>query len=214
MSISISASLGCSLIHSKPHEPNGRGKIERFFLTVRKRFLSTLDFDSVKDIDALNKQFFKWLDEDYLKKPHSSLNGLSPLDLFMSQVDRINVCSDPKELTEKFLLRKRRKISHDGTFTIDKTLYETKAKFAGMNMEIRYEPTWLETPFMPVYIYSDDKKVGEAIQVNFHDNAHMKRKGRPPSNSADKDFDITTVSLDDTPTEQTISFTQIMEEES
>lgn len=204
----VCASLGCSLIHSKPYEPNGRGKIERFFLTVRKRFLSTLDLSSVEDIDDLNKRLFKWLDEDYLKKPHSSLNGLTPLDYFMSQVDRIKTCGDPKELAEKFLLRKRRKVNHDGTFTIDNILYETKTNFAGMNMEIRYEPSWLEIPFMPVFIYADDKKVGEALQVNFHDNAHIKRKGRPPSiTDSDKSSD-TKVIFDDSPAEQTISFSQ------
>ncbi|MGB4644560.1 MAG: DDE-type integrase/transposase/recombinase, partial [Dictyoglomaceae bacterium] len=34
------ANIGCSLIHSKPFVASSRGKIERFFLTVRKRFLS------------------------------------------------------------------------------------------------------------------------------------------------------------------------------
>lgn len=208
----VCASLGCSLIHSKPHEPNGRGKIERFFSTVRSRFLSTLDLDKVKDIDDLNVKLFKWLDEDYLKKPHSSLKNLSPLDFFMSQIDRIKLCTDPKELADKFLLRQKRKVSHDGTFTINNILYETKAKFAGVSVEVRYEPAWLMIPFMPVYIYTDDKKVGEALQVNFHDNAHMKRRGRPTI-SSDKTDDIK-ISLDDTPAEQTISFAQMMKEES
>lgn len=208
----VCASLGCSLIHSRPYEPNSRGKVERLFLTVRKRFLSTLDMDSVKDIDVLNKRLFKWFDEDYHKKVHSSL-GMSPLDFFMSQVDRVKLCNDPKSLDEKFLLRKKRKVSHDGTFSIDNILFETKIKFAGMQVEIRYEPAWLESPFRPVFIYSDDKKVGEALQVNFHDNAHMKRKGRPPSSSTGIDNDIKKTFLDDPPVEQTISFTQMMEEE-
>jgi transposase InsO family protein len=208
----VCASLGCSLIHSRPYEPNSRGKVERLFLTVRKRFLSTLDMDSVKDIDVLNKRLFKWFDEDYHKKVHSSL-GMSPLDFFMSQVDRVKLCNDPKSLDEKFLLRKKRKVSHDGTFSIDNILFETKIKFAGMQVEIRYEPAWLESPFRPVFIYSDDKKVGEALQVNFHDNAHMKRKGRPPSSSTGIDNDIKNTPMDDPPVEQTISFTQMMEEE-
>jgi hypothetical protein len=168
--------------------------------------------DSVKDIDVLNKRLFKWFDEDYHKKVHSSL-GMSPLDFFMSQVDRVKLCNDPKSLDEKFLLRKKRKVSHDGTFSIDNILFETKIKFAGMQVEIRYEPAWLESPFRPVFIYSDDKKVGEALQVNFHDNAHMKRKGRPPSSSTGIDNDIKKTFLDDPPVEQTISFTQMMEEE-
>jgi hypothetical protein len=131
----------------------------------------------------------------------------------MSQIDRVKLCHDPKDLDEKFLLKKRRKVHHDGTFSIDNILYETKTKFAGMNMEVRYEPSWLKTPFKPVFIYSDDKKVGEALQVNFHDNAHMKRKGRPPSNSTSKAVDNNKDLLDNTPVEQTISFTELMEEE-
>ncbi len=35
------ASLGVVLIHSKPYQPQGRGKIERFLRTVRAQFLST-----------------------------------------------------------------------------------------------------------------------------------------------------------------------------
>ncbi len=58
------------------------------------------------------------LDEDYLKKPHSSLNGLSPLDYFMDQIDKIKLCHDPKDLDEKFLLKKRRKVNHNGTFAL------------------------------------------------------------------------------------------------
>ncbi|MCK7511408.1 MAG: DDE-type integrase/transposase/recombinase [Desulfobacterales bacterium] len=35
----ICASLGVALIHSKPYTPEGRGKIERFFRTIRGDFL-------------------------------------------------------------------------------------------------------------------------------------------------------------------------------
>jgi len=172
------ANIGCTLIHSKPFVSYSRGKIERFFLTVRERFLSKLDTDNVDSLEDLNLRYWKWLDEDYHKKPHSALNGLTPLDFFVSQVYRIKLCTDPVQTEEKFLLRIKRKVTHDGTFPINKILYETDIKFAGSRVEIRYDPQWLDIPFMPVLIYCEDKKVGEAMQVNFHDNAHMKRKGQ------------------------------------
>jgi len=218
------ASLGCSLIHSQVYVPNGRGKIERFFLTVRKRFLSVLDTDKIKGIDDLNNKFWQWLDADYNKKKHSALEGLSPLDFFMLQVDRIKLCTDIKALDEKFLLRAKRKVAHDGTISIDKALFETKMKFAGMHVQVRYEPSMLLTSSSPVLIYVDDKKVGVAKRVNFHDNAHMKRRGRPTSSST-KAVDSNSSSIDDAknttydnllaglPLEQTISFTQMMNEE-
>lgn len=218
------ASLGCSLIHSQVYVPNGRGKIERFFLTVRKRFLSLLDTDKIKGIDDLNNKFWQWLDADYNKKKHSALEGLSPLDFFMLQVDRIKLCTDTKALDEKFLLRAKRKVAHDGTISIDKALFETKMKFAIMHVQVRYEPSMLLTSSSPVLIYVDDKKVGVAKRVNFHDNAHMKRRGRPTSSST-KAVDSNSSSIDDAknttydnllaglPLEQTISFTQMMNEE-
>jgi len=210
------ASIGCSLIHSKPFVPTSRGKIERFFLTVRERFLSQLDMNEIKSLDALNLRFWKWLDEDYHKKPHSSLNGLTPLDFFMSQISRVKLCTDPAQLEEKFLLRIKRKVNHDGTFTINNILYETNIKFAGQRVEVRYDPQWLDIPFMPVFIYHEDKKVGEAVQVNFHDNAHMKRRGRPKNSELivdlqDNEVSVKPVNIPET--KQTISFKTIMKGE-
>jgi putative transposase len=210
------ANIGCSLIHSKPFVANSRGKIERFFLTVRKRFLSQLDMNEIKSLEDLNLRFWEWLDEDYHKKPHSSLNGLTPLDFFMSQISRTKICTDPAQLEEKLLLRVKRKVNHDGTFTINNILYETNIKFAGQRIEVRYDPQWLDIPFMPVFIYHEDKKVGEAVQVNFHDNAHMKRKGRPKNSELTVDLQDNEVSVKPTnipETKQTISFKTIMKGE-
>lgn len=207
------AGIGCTLIHAKPFSPNEKGKIERFFLTVRKRFLSVLNPENFKNIDDLNCKFFKWLDEDYQRKPHSSLNNISPLDVFMSQVSRINVISNPAKLNEKFLLRIKRKINHDATFTIGKIMFETDMKFAGSKIEIRYDPKWIEGFNTPVLIFMDDKKVGEGRRINFHDNAHMKRRGRPSSliesdiNQCGNSDEITDVSNEP---EQNISFSDIM----
>ena len=192
---------------------HSRGKVERFFLTVRKRFLSKLDINNIKSLEDLNLRFWKWLDEDYHKKPHSSLDGLTPLDFFMSQITRVKLCTDPAQMEEKFLLRIKRKVNHDGTFPINNILYETDIKFAGSKVEVRYDPQWLDVPFMPVLIYHEDKKVGEAIQVNFHDNAHMKRKGRPkgPELTVDLQSSEVSVSTNILKPKQTISFKTIME---
>ena len=50
----ICASLGCTLLHSQPFVPQGRGKVERMFNTVRMRFLSNLNPADIKDIDLKN----------------------------------------------------------------------------------------------------------------------------------------------------------------
>lgn len=173
----LCASLGTTLIHSKPYVPNGRGKIERFFRTVRTRFLSKLDINEISNIDVLNEQFTKWLNEDYQNKPHSALNNSSPLEHFMSNLSKLNLPVDSNILKENFFIRIKRKVKHDATLSIDKILYETDSHFSNSQVEIRYEPEWIGNLSHPLLIFKDDKKIGEARLVNFQDNSHRKRRG-------------------------------------
>jgi putative transposase len=172
----ICASLGCTLLHSQPFVPQGRGKVERMFNTVRMRFLSNLNPNTIKDLDDLNQRFFKWLEDDYKRKAHKGLNGLSPHDVFMSQVSKLKLVTDIERTNENFLLRITRKIQPDATTQIENILYETDSKFSGKRVEIRYEPEWLNDVTKALCIYEDGKKTGEARVVRFHDNAHAKRR--------------------------------------
>jgi hypothetical protein len=140
------------------------------------RFLSTLDPDSIKDLDSLNQRYFKWLEEDYTRKAHAGLNGKSPHDVFMSQVSNLKLVKDINLLNENFLLRVSRKIQHDATTQVENVLYETDPRFIGKRVEIRYEPEWINDVTKALPIYDDNKKVGEAKMVRFHDNSHVKRR--------------------------------------
>ena len=172
----ICASLGCTLLHSQPFEPQGRGKIERMFGTVRMRFLSTLDPNIIKDLDSLNQRYFKWLEEDYIRKAHSGLNGQSPHEVFMSQISNLKLVKDINLVNENFLLRVSRKIQHDATTQVDNVLYETDTRFVNKRVEIRYEPEWIGDITKTLPIYDDGKKIGEAKMVRYHDNSHVKRR--------------------------------------
>jgi len=172
----ICASLGCTLIHSQPFVPRGRGKVERFFKTVRMRFLSTLDTSKLKSLDELNAKYFKWLEEDYKRKAHSELKGLSPHDVLMSQVENMRIFTDTRVLDEAFLYRVSRKVQHDATIQLDNILYETEPCYAGKRLEIRYLPEWVGDAQRQLPLYYDGKKIGDAWMVRFHDNARAKRK--------------------------------------
>lgn len=172
----VCAGLGCSLIHAQPFTPNSKGKIERFFQTVRQRFLNRINPAEIKCLQELNLLFWEWLENDYHRKIHSALN-MSPIDLYMSQVDQVNIFSDPSLLEEHFLLRVNRKVNHDATLSVDTILYETEQGLANSRVEVRYDPEWLSNPSRPLLLFKDGSKVSEARQVNFHDNAHVKRRG-------------------------------------
>jgi len=128
--------------------------------------------------------YFKWLEEDYTRKAHSELSGLSPHDVLMSQVENLRLPTNRKIIDEVFFYRVSRKVQHDATIQIGNVLYETDPCFSGKRMEVRYEPEWIgdETKRLP--LYHDGKKSGETWMVRFHDNARAKRKF--PGNRASK----------------------------
>ncbi len=177
----LCAGLGCSLIHTEPFTPSAKGKIERFFHTVRQRFLARLNPAVLKSIDELNLRFWQWLEEDYQRKTHSTIN-MSPLDFFVSQAHLVTLLPDPGLMEEFFLLRVNRKVNHDATLSVETVLYETDQSLACSRVEVRYDPEWLSNSSRPLLLYRDGLKVGEARQVNFYDNSKVKRRGpgRPP----------------------------------
>src|SRR6266851_5146294 len=79
------AVLGIKLTHSTPGRPQGRGKIERLFLTVREQFLVEITGDAaasgrrhVTGIAELNRLFTAWAETVYHQRVHSE-TGQAPL---------------------------------------------------------------------------------------------------------------------------------------
>jgi putative transposase len=71
------ATLGIKLTHSTPGRPQGRGKIERFFRTVRDQFLVELGDPAaeIADLAALNRLFTAWVETVYHPAIHSPDRG-------------------------------------------------------------------------------------------------------------------------------------------
>ena len=81
------AILGITLTHSKPGQPAGRGKIEKFFRTVREQFLVELAapgaLAAVEDLVRLNELFAGWVETVYHARVHSE-TGQKPLERFLA----------------------------------------------------------------------------------------------------------------------------------
>ena len=57
----VCAKLGIALIHARPWQPAGKGKIERFFRTLRAAWLERLDADATSSLEALRRFFQSWI---------------------------------------------------------------------------------------------------------------------------------------------------------
>ena len=128
----ITASLGIALIHSTPYQPEGRGKCERWFRTVREQFLSLWRGD---DLGALNEAFQSWLQQSYHPKVHSVTNQ-SPLERFSSHLECLR--PTPSHLEDYFRKRTLRIVAKDRTVALNGRLYEAPIALISKKVALLY----------------------------------------------------------------------------
>jgi putative transposase len=135
------ASLGIVLTHSKPGQPAGRGKIERFFRTVREQFLVELGVDGVSraidDLVQLNELFTAWVETVYHARIHSE-TGDTPLARFLAAGPP--ALPTPAQLHEAFLWSERRTVTKTATISLHGNSYEVDAALVGRRVEVVFDP--------------------------------------------------------------------------
>lgn len=172
----LCANLGVTLSHHGVGLAHQKGKIERFFRTVRLRFISTLKSADLEDIGQLNGKFEKWLLDDYQKRPHEGISGETPLDFFLKQAEHVELVTDLAEFNKKLLLSAKRTVNKDATLNFCGSLYETDMSFAGERVEVKYDPD-AAGGINELFLYRDGVPIGAARLVNFVENAGRKRAG-------------------------------------
>ena len=176
------ASLGIRLTHSKPRQPAGRGKIERFFRTVREQFLVELTApgaaDGVGDLGRLNELFAGWVETVYHQRVHTE-TGQRPLERFLAPGPP--VLPTPAMLREAFLWSARRTVTKTATFCLQANTYEVDAALVGRRIEVVFDPfdlTALEVRFQgrPMGM-----AVAHKISRHVHAGAHPDTTPAPPA---------------------------------
>lgn len=165
--------LGIPLIHSRVGAPQSRGKIERFFRSLRDQFLRPLDRDSIKSIEDLNTRFHTWLESDYHRAPHRGLSGKTPLEQWCEEAHHIISLSPTVNLDEVFMHESIRRVYNDCTFTVDRVLYEVPSVLKGKNIKIRFNP-FLPAPKLEVLLGTTS--YGVARRVDLYANTRVKRQ--------------------------------------
>lgn len=130
----ITASLGIALVHSKPYQPQGRGKVERFFRTVRADFLPAL---GAKTLGDLNLALDGWLRDVYHNREHSS-TGQTPLGRYAAHCECVR--SAPKDLPDHFRQQARRRVAKDRTVALQGRLFEAPVALIGKQITVFYHP--------------------------------------------------------------------------
>jgi putative transposase len=136
----IAASLGILITHTPPYQPQGRGKIERFFRTVREGFLANLDQRSLS-LEELNERLWTWIDQIYHRTEHDSL-GTTPLLRWQRDIERVRQLPPSTDLHRLFFYRVDRLVRRDSTFRLHGQFYEVPAQLGlgGETIEVRFDP--------------------------------------------------------------------------
>lgn len=135
----MAASIGILIIHTPPFQPEGRGKIERFFRSVREQFLASLEPTSLHSLGQLNEHFWHWLENTYHCREHSSLNT-TPLSRWQRDIAQVRQLPPATDLRRLFLHRTDRLVRRDSTFLLIGTFFEAPPDLAGQRIEVRYDP--------------------------------------------------------------------------
>jgi transposase InsO family protein len=170
------ASIHTALIHCTPYYLEGkRGKIERWFKTVRSCFLPCLK--TVHSLNDLNECFDIWLQNEYNRGIHSALyDGETPLSAFLKKIEgrmrRLPKHIDPAEL---FFRKETRLVAKDATFRFNNRLYETHEEYIGKKITIAFDQ---DDPSHMVKVYDGACFVNCATPIDYFTNSRSKRKDR------------------------------------
>lgn len=136
----VCAKLGVALIHARPYQPQGKGKQERFFRTVRSQLLPTLSEADTASLQALNRRLWAWVETEYHHNPHRGLDGDTPLDRWAGA--RAPRLPEPDlDLDALFLFEAKRRVQRDHTVSLNGTVFEVDAALVGQTVTLRYDPS-------------------------------------------------------------------------
>ena len=161
----ICASLAIALIHSKPYQPQGRGKIERFFRTVRGQFLTGFKGQTLNE---LNEAFDGWLSNIYHQRKHSSTKQ-TPIERFAVNLQCLRAA--PDNLHDYFRMVARRKVNKDRSITLNGRLYEAPVALIAKRVELLYH----HSQHQQVEIKYQNKSFGMLVPINLNVNCRIKR---------------------------------------
>ncbi len=168
------AVLGIRLVHAAPRAATTKGKIERFFRSVRGRFLVELEARAEPvGLDELNRLFQAWVEQDYHRREHTE-TGATPLDRFAAAGPVTPPAAE--QLREAFLWCQTRK-AHKRTAIVELlgNRYEVDPQLANRRCELLFDPFELDR----IEVRYGGQPFGLAVPVEIHRRVHPSAAKEP-----------------------------------
>lgn len=133
----VCANLGIHLIHTPPGKPRGRGKVERYFRSVRDGYLEG-EKPPAHTLTGINEGFHKWLSL-YHKRIHTSL-GCSPLQKRLSRPSCCRQLPETVDIEPLFRMKRRCRVYLNNTIRFKKRVFEVPDALPGERLDIWFMP--------------------------------------------------------------------------
>ena len=171
----ICANLGLVLIHARPYSGASKGKVERFFHTMKETWMRGLNWNEIKSIDELNNLLDEFIIK-YNNSNHSSLKNendenISPNTRWFKDCDKIKKL-DNNFIDIAFLHTAYPTIRSDAIAYVKSHEFEVDMKYIGKKITVKYNPF----DFSTAWIYDNGKLIEDIHLVNKVDNSKVKRK--------------------------------------
>lgn len=186
------ATLGIQRIKAAPYSPQGKGKQERFFATIRAQFLPEVEASDVATLPDLNESLWAWIECIYHHHEHSEIKQ-TPIARYTAGIEHVRP-ADSETLRLAFLWREKRKVRRNATISLQSNTYQVDPALAGRTLVLRFDPFDLSH----VELYLDDaegaRHLGTATVTIQKRQRHLQvehlvteppRPDRKPSSSLD-----------------------------
>lgn len=177
------ACLGIKLVHSTPGRPQGRGKIERFFRTVRDQFLVEITEQvaaGISGLPELNRLFAAWVETVYHTAVHSE-TGMAPLARWRAGVPDPLPLPGPTQLREAFLWSEFRTVTSNATVSLHNNRYQVDELLIGRKVELVFDPFDLTD----IEIRYGGREFGKAVAFSIGRHVHPKARPQCPDTPAE-----------------------------
>jgi putative transposase len=175
------AVLGVKLIHASPRAATTKGKIERFFRTVRDQFLVEID-DGVT-LTELNRLFSAWLEVVYHRRVHSETKA-TPLERF--DAAGAPGLPTPALLREAFLWSQQRTVTKTATVSLHANSYEVDAALVGRKIDLVFDP--FDLTRIEVRYQQRPFGLAVALVIGRHTHPQAEHKLPPPPTPTGIDY--------------------------
>ena len=116
--------LGIRLLYCRPYAASSKGKVEKYNQTVDS-FLREAMLAKPKTLDELNSLYDVWMEECYLHREHSALEGKTPHEVYYGDSKELKMIPS-KEIAGAFLSCEKRKVDKSGCINFEGMKYEVE----------------------------------------------------------------------------------------